>query len=1217
MKNLLHLLGLSLFLLISRTGFTQSSGAFSYQAIIRDTNGTLIQNQPLLIRFSIINASANGPVLYRETHSVTSNNLGLVNVSIGQGTPVLGNFATIQWGSNGKYLGVELDLTNNGNNFINMSVTQLLSVPYALYALNGGSTTLDSAYHYGGAGNGRIIEANGGAVSIQGLDGFQVTGTFGLGDSIDLSGSGVRMFFNPKKAAFRAGEASPSGWNHANVGDYSFASGKQTEASASGSVAMGENANASAANAFAIGNGSAATAPNAVASGFNTQAKGHSSTATGFTSIAEGPYSASFGIATKANGYASQAMGNSSTSNGVNSLAAGENTIANGFASTVVGRYNDSITSTENSIQSTTPLFVVGNGSSNIARHNAFVVRNHNKVGINTSNPGATLEVNGDIKINGGNPAQGRYLTSDANGLASWTDAIPGPQGPAGPQGATGLQGATGPAGPQGATGPQGIPGPTGPTGATGPAGSANVSGTINTLIKFTGTSTGGNSQLIDNGTQVGIGLSASPASKFHVHQNSTSISDIRLTNTSTGNNTTDGLLIYTASNQASILNKENASLDFGTSNTTRMTIDASGNVGIGNASPTTKMDINGQIRISGGSPGNGKILTSDASGLASWEYPDIPASPLSGLPNRLVKFSSTETGGNSILTDNGTNVSVGIAANAVSTLHVNSNLSSTDFRLSNFGSGHSITDGFHLSENGLNTLMMNKENGNLSLGTFDTTRVTISANGSVGIHVNNPVALLDVQSKTHNGNSALLVKNDQQDSLIHLRDDGKIGINMTAPSNGRTMNILGSGLNIYSVDGRYNGALFPSDSSLVLYSDTNKNVLLQPAWGHVGIGTYQPTATLDVNGEIRIAGGNPGLNKVLTSDSNGLASWKNIPDINFSLDDAYDNNGSGAGRTIQADNGYVKIEGGDGLFVKGNLGVGDHVDYPTILPYLGTYFYFSPKKGALRAGGDNSNAWSSSQVGEYSVATGLNTVANGDYSFASGYSSIASGYMSIAMGKSAVSSGVSSFSCGDNTFASGNNSTALGFNTEAIGFSSFAHGYYARSIGSGSHSLGYYTQSNGFAGCVVGYANDTLVAQQFSLTPESPMFIVGNGTPLARSNAMVVQYDGNVGIGANSPKSKLVINGSLGMKLNKESTNGGTITLDNTSSVWYFTGTATITLPAANTCNNRVYTIINRTNFPKSISNYTTLSGIVNSSLGANSSIEIISDGSTWLQIQ
>ncbi len=44
------------------------------------------------------------------------------------------------------------------------------------------------------------------------------------------------------------------------------------------------------------------------------------------------------------------------------------------------------------------------------------------------------------------------------------------------------------------------------------------------------------------------------------------------------------------------------------------------GNVGIGTPSPTVKLEVAGQVKITGGAPGTGKVLTSDASGLASWQ---------------------------------------------------------------------------------------------------------------------------------------------------------------------------------------------------------------------------------------------------------------------------------------------------------------------------------------------------------------------------------------------------------------------------------------------------------------------------------------------------------------------------------------------------------------------------------------------------------------------
>ncbi len=100
-----------------------------------------------------------------------------------------------------------------------------------------------------------------------------------------------------------------------------------------------------------------------------------------------------------------------------------------------------------------------------------------------------------------------------------------GPQGPIGLTGAGGAVGATGPAGAigtTGLTGATGAAGPIGATGATGPAGSANISGTTNNLIKFTGTTTGGNSQITDNGTTVGIIGAAAGTNSLIISNSST-----------------------------------------------------------------------------------------------------------------------------------------------------------------------------------------------------------------------------------------------------------------------------------------------------------------------------------------------------------------------------------------------------------------------------------------------------------------------------------------------------------------------------------------------------------------------------------------------------------------------------------------------------------------------------------------------------------------------
>ncbi len=74
--------------------------------------------------------------------------------------------------------------------------------------------------------------------------------------------------------------------------------------------------------------------------------------------------------------------------------------------------------------------------------------------------------------------------------------------------------------------------------------------------------------------------------------------------------------------------NSNDGGISFGTGQTTtapgnvteQMRITGAGNVGIGTASPAAKLDILGAIKIVDGAQGAGKVLTSDAAGLASWQ---------------------------------------------------------------------------------------------------------------------------------------------------------------------------------------------------------------------------------------------------------------------------------------------------------------------------------------------------------------------------------------------------------------------------------------------------------------------------------------------------------------------------------------------------------------------------------------------------------------------
>jgi hypothetical protein len=107
----------------------------NYQGIARNPGGNAIPFKNIKLRLTIHDGTATGLSVYSETRALTTNGFGLFNVAIGSpgATGVTGSIATVNWGSGNKYLQVEID-ADGGSNFTNMGTSQLLSVPYALFA---------------------------------------------------------------------------------------------------------------------------------------------------------------------------------------------------------------------------------------------------------------------------------------------------------------------------------------------------------------------------------------------------------------------------------------------------------------------------------------------------------------------------------------------------------------------------------------------------------------------------------------------------------------------------------------------------------------------------------------------------------------------------------------------------------------------------------------------------------------------------------------------------------------------------------------------------------------------------------------------------------------------------------------------------------------------------------------------------------------------------
>jgi hypothetical protein len=114
----------------------QSPAKFNYQGVARDASGQALANQNIGIKVSILEGATSGPVTYSESHTVSTNSFGLFTATIGDGTPITGTISGLNWSTADKYIKIELDV-NGGTSYTDLGTTQLLSVPYAMYAASG------------------------------------------------------------------------------------------------------------------------------------------------------------------------------------------------------------------------------------------------------------------------------------------------------------------------------------------------------------------------------------------------------------------------------------------------------------------------------------------------------------------------------------------------------------------------------------------------------------------------------------------------------------------------------------------------------------------------------------------------------------------------------------------------------------------------------------------------------------------------------------------------------------------------------------------------------------------------------------------------------------------------------------------------------------------------------------------------------------------------
>ena len=380
-----------MFLLSINCSLAQTPDSFNYQAVVRNSNGQLLTSQNIGVRINILMGSETGASVYSETHTEQTSNNGLLNLKIGDGDGPTTDFSAIDWGASNYYLKIEMDKAG-GTNYTLLGASQLLSVPYALYAKAATNLGDDKVYTTSSDTLFVVKDHDGNVVFVVFPDGAQVIvneegkgriGGFAVsgrnptkddnsdyfnitsGTVADTINNEPRMIWYPKKAAFLAGEvhvgsadsvgtnSTALGYRPIAMGNYSQAFGYESKALNLFTTAIGKYAIASGQSSYAFGDRAKSIGMESFAFGFGTEAHGFNSyafgssgvdssgTATGNTK-AIGDYSFAFGLGSVSDGSGSLAFGLEDSTKKDFSIAIGYKNIADGYGAQSIGYKSNS-----------------------------------------------------------------------------------------------------------------------------------------------------------------------------------------------------------------------------------------------------------------------------------------------------------------------------------------------------------------------------------------------------------------------------------------------------------------------------------------------------------------------------------------------------------------------------------------------------------------------------------------------------------------------------------------------------------------------------------------------------------------------------------------------------------------------------------------------------------------------------------------------------------
>lgn len=887
MKGLISLL---LLYLVGFSCFAQVPQKMNYQAVARNAQGDIMANQNIRVRLSIRENSESGAIVYQEVHQPATNQFGLFTLQIGTGTQTLNTFSGINWGGGDKYLQVEFD-EQGGTNYQNLGSAQLLSVPFALYALKA-EQGLGSTGPTGATGNDGTVGPTGptgaGDTGPQGPTG--ATGADGLIGPTGPTGAGETGPQGPAGVAGADGLTGPTG--PAGTGD----TGPQGATGATGADGL-------------IGptgpTGAGDTGPQGIAGD------------TGPTGP-QGP--TGIGI-TGATGV----MGPTGPGGGATGPTGAEGIAGN---TGVTGPTGAGITGPT--------------GAQGIAGTNGNT---------GPTGPQGVQGINGSTGATG---ADGNTGPTGPQGPAGVQGAT-GLNGAQGNTGATGAAGATGSQGVQGATGPtglQGVTGAQGATGVTGPTGSVSVTGATNSILKITGPGTVGASKIFNPDNNVGIGTST-PNRMLQITDSLGGAASIQFTNANTGYNIFDGLVVgqETGTGDATFWNYENRNMNFGTNASERMRITADGKVSINYTNPMHDFVLQD---AQGGANTMQYVSSGTGYGVSDGFVIGLPlGSGEAVIMNNENLYMALGTNATERLriTEDG-KFGFNYSSPAHDVVIKDEGIAKATLQFVSNTTSFSATDGFVLGQVSANgdAAIWNYENQPIFIGTNNAERLRITENGWMGMGTATPTRYMQMHSaaapatmqftstttgggfgdgfivgqETVNG-EGLIWNNETRpikiataniermritqtgefgfgqaavnpqfamdavfpgDAVLHIKGVGApVNRSMVALEKDNNIDQTGILYKFAGADRWLIGTLSNNDLRVFNYNTADDALYINNSNNYVGVGVAIPTARLEVNGQIKITGGNPGAGKVLTSDANGLASWQDgAPKIGFNV---------------------------------------------------------------------------------------------------------------------------------------------------------------------------------------------------------------------------------------------------------------------------------------------------------------------------------------------